>query len=118
MRANLGSFWSFSSRGGECFLEELGLGEAASVEVPGAFEDAGEEEIFESADGDEVDAEFLFEVGEGGFEAEGDDESSGCGVALRADVALPSSVRGPVECWAFAWLASSWAGVAMVVSLL
>ena len=63
-------------------LEELGLGKAAAVEVPGAFEDACKECFFESADGDEVDAECLFEVGEGGFEAEGDDESTGCeGVA-------------------------------------
>ena len=101
-------------------LEELGLGEAAAVEVPGALEDAGEEEIFESADGDEVDAEFLFEVGEGGFEAEGNDESSGCeavagGVEGGGGFAFVGAGSGGVL--AFAWLASAWAGVAMVVNL-
>jgi hypothetical protein len=46
----------------------------------------------------------------------GGGESGGGGVGSEAR--LPSSVRGPVECWAFAWLARIWAGLVMVLSFL
>ena len=39
-------------------------------------------------------------------------------MAFWEEAALPSSVRGPVECWALAMLAASWAGEDMVACFL
>ena len=58
-------------------VEELGFGEAAAFEVPGGFEDPLEEDFLEGAAGVEFQAEVGFQGFKGGFEAEGDDESTG-----------------------------------------
>ena len=79
--------------------EELGFGAAAAFDVPGAFEDAFEEEILEVAEGLKVFEERGFDAGEVVFHAEGDDESAGCEVV--AD--------GVLGGFGFAFL-GSWAG--------
>ena len=56
--------------------EEFCFGEAAAFEVPGAFEDAFEDQFLKVGEGNEVLAEDGFYFGEGFFEAEGDDESA------------------------------------------
>jgi len=87
-----------------------------TFEVPTAFEDALEDDLFQAAVRAEVEAERGFAIGEGGFQAEGDDESAGGepvadGVGGADGFAVSDVVRWSVG--RFPRLARIWAGVAI-----